>query len=93
MRATESRIKQDRPDIRQQIGGDIDRRGDQHGRFNHRNVTQLQGIDEQAPEPGIAEDLLHNDDTADQISQVEGGDIQCRHQRIGECVAQQHPAP
>ena len=85
-------IEQDGADVGEQIGRDIDQRRDQDRRLDQRQIAELQRIDQQAAEAGIAEHLLHHHDAADQIGEIERRDVERRHQRVGQRMAQQHAA-
>ena len=61
-----------------EVGEDVDGRGKQRDRLDDRHVANGDRVDEQLAESGVGEDRLHDHDAADQIREVERGDVQRR---------------
>src|SRR6218665_720209 len=76
--------------IDHEVDQDEFEREQQHQRLDHRVVTHLHGIDQQAAQAGPVEHRLHEDRAAQQKAELQAHHRDHRYQRIAQRVLEHH---
>src|SRR5215208_3306888 len=84
----EGRIRQVGQEVRNRVG----RGHDQSAGLNCRQVSGLDRNNQLATDPREGEDLLHHDDAAQEIADIEGDDSDRGQQRVAQRMAEEHAA-
>src|SRR5687767_11610993 len=90
-RIAEPRVEHAMDQVRRGVGEEIGERDREHAALDQRVVARVDGLHDEAAEPGPGEDGLGDDGARQEPTGLEAGDRDHRRQRVAERVDGEHP--
>src|SRR5690242_59011 len=87
------RVERDQQQVRRQRGQHVDHADKEHPRFQHREVMDLRGLEDQVADARVVEQGLDHDQAADQVSGLGRDDRDRGEQRVAQDVPPDHGRP